>query len=125
MGAGGFRSRPAGPWYPGVRVRGRLFSKRPAGADDGNIRRDSIYLCQKLERDSQEKCAHTIVHELAHFVGSPQTFDPIGDHETGYGWYDTACMQNLTPEEKVSNADNYANFAFDLKYGRPPFLTQF
>ncbi|MEP6850305.1 MAG: hypothetical protein ABI999_15705 [Acidobacteriota bacterium] len=124
--------RPGGLWGPTVfdldplglgfrayAVPGGYFRNGQRNPLYGYIRNDSIYLCKRLERDTMETCAHIIVHELAHFVSSEQTFEEISDHKNGYGWYNDFCMQQLTPEEKVSNADNYANFAVDLRFGRP------
>jgi hypothetical protein len=81
-----------------------------------------VYIGEKLEYDSLEACAFCIVHELAHFVGSSYNFGDISDNGRSYGWYDNPCIQRLTPHQKVRNAENYSNFAFDLKYGRPPVL---
>ena len=119
-----FEPDPLGRPLRAYTFGGGYYRSGQRNAKWGDIRMDSIYLCEKLERDTLEKCAHTIVHELAHFVGSERTFAPISDHGTAYGWYDDPCMQKLAPDEKVKNADNYANFAFDLKYGHAPVTTQ-
>jgi hypothetical protein len=82
-------------------------------------RQDAIYLCNKLDKFPDEACVIVIIHELAHFVG-PQDPSPdaIGDY--AYTWYDNPRMQRLTPRQKLTNAQCYANFAFDVKYNRKP-----
>jgi hypothetical protein len=82
-------------------------------------RQDAIYLCNKLDKFPDEACVIVILHELAHFVG-PQDPSPdaIGDY--CYTWYDTPRMQSLTRRQRLTNAQNYANFAFDVKNNRKP-----
>jgi hypothetical protein len=79
------------------------------------IRIDSIYLCDKMDTIPNEECVIVIVHELSHFVGFPE---PIGDF--AYGWYDAPEMKRLAPWQKLHNAMNHSNLAWDAKYGRKP-----
>lgn len=79
------------------------------------IRTDAVYLCEKMDTKTDEVVTCVIVHELAHFVGSP---DDITDF--AYGWHDSPKMQRLVPWQKLHNAMNHNNFAFDAKHGRKP-----
>lgn len=82
-------------------------------------RQDAIYLCNKLDKFPDEACTIVILHELAHFVGPPDPSpDVIADY--CYDWYDKPRMKSLTRRQRVTNAQNYANFAFDVKYNRRP-----
>jgi hypothetical protein len=54
--------------------------------------------------------SHTLVHEMSHY--SAGTEDHAYNSDDDY--------QSLTPEEKVDNADNYADFAFESKTGFAP-----
>lgn len=81
----------------------------------GAYRADSIYLCETLRLATKEYALTTIIHELAHFVG-PSTGNTITDH--GYGSADTPKVKNLTPYQKVHNAECYCNFAFEAKHAR-------
>ena len=79
------------------------------------MRKDSIYLCSRMNMITDEMRVYIVVHELAHFVGnSPE----IIDH--AYGWHDDPRMQRLTLAQKLLNANNYNNFAFDATHGRKP-----
>jgi len=86
-----------------------------SGQKWGQYRMDSIYLCETLRLATKEYAVTTIIHELAHFVG-PTAGNTITDH--GYGSADTAKVKNLTPYQKVHNAECYCNFAFEAKYAR-------
>jgi hypothetical protein len=79
------------------------------------IRTDAIYFCEKLDTKTDEVCTVVIVHELSHFVGHPAH---ITDH--AYGWFDAPKMQKLVPSQKLLNAMNHNNFAFDARHGRKP-----
>jgi len=79
------------------------------------IRIDSVYLCDGLDTVQDEESTLVIVHELAHFVGFPERITDVA-----YGWYDAPAMKRLMPWEKLHNAMNFCNFAWDAKYGRKP-----
>jgi hypothetical protein len=78
------------------------------------IRTDAIYLCEKMDTKTDEVVTNVIVHELAHFVGRPHITD------FAYGWFDDAKMARLVPWQKLHNAMNHNNFAFDALHGRKP-----
>jgi hypothetical protein len=79
------------------------------------LRVDSIYLCEGIDVVSDEVCAMTVVHELAHFVGFPVVITDFAS-----GWYDHPRMKTLVPWQKLRNGQNYGNFAFDARHGRRP-----
>ncbi|MDQ4122819.1 MAG: peptidoglycan-binding protein [Acidobacteriota bacterium] len=81
----------------------------------GAVRCDTIYLCPRLDNATDDVGTMAIVHELAHFVGHPET---IIDY--AYGWIDAPKMKRLVPWQKLYNAMNYGNYAFDAQYGRRP-----
>jgi peptidoglycan hydrolase-like protein with peptidoglycan-binding domain len=83
------------------------------------LRVDSIYLCDLLDRQQNDRFVLTIIHELAHFCGGVTgSAEHITDH--AYGWYDFPKMKHLTVRQRLFNASSYANFAFDAKYSRMP-----
>lgn len=79
------------------------------------IRIDSIYLCNRLDSVPDEESVNVIVHELSHFVAFPER---IGDF--AYGWYDQPGMKRLVPWQKLHNAMNHSNFAWDARHNRKP-----
>lgn len=84
-----------------------------------SLRMDSIYLCELLDRQANDRFVLTIVHELAHFCGGlTGSAEHIRDH--AYGWYDFPKMKQLSLRQRLHNASSYANFAFDAKYSRMP-----
>jgi len=80
------------------------------------LRHDSIYICAGYDSAFDERKVRVILHELAHFVGSPHAGDEVDDH--GYGLADDPKMKALSPRKKVHNADTYANFALEAATGR-------
>jgi hypothetical protein len=78
------------------------------------IRTDTIYFCEKMDTKTDEVVTCVIVHELAHFVGMPHITD------FAYGWVDEPKMKRLVPWQKLHNAMNHNNFAFDALHGRKP-----
>ncbi len=84
-----------------------------------SLRMDSIYLCDLLDRQQNDRFVLTIIHELAHFCGGiTGSAEHIRDH--AYGWYDFPKMKHLSLRQRLFNASSYANFAFDAKYSRMP-----
>lgn len=57
----------------------------------------------------------TVVHELAHFVGSPDSSEGIDDF--GYGAPLGPKMKNLSPATRLRNANNFSNFAYEARHG--------
>jgi hypothetical protein len=63
---------------------------------------------------------HVIVHELTHFTER--------ENENGHfakGWVEDPKMQKLLPSQKIHNADTFANFALEARYGtmnRPDWM---
>jgi hypothetical protein len=119
-GPAAFEADPRGQGNRAYAYPGGFFRSGQVDPKRGNIRMDSIYICEKMEYDTLESCIITIVHELAHFVGSDQSFRPISDNDGSYGWFDNGCIARLKPEQKVRNAENYSNFAWDVVNGRAP-----
>jgi Putative peptidoglycan binding domain len=76
------------------------------------IRIDSIYLCDGIDTVLDDECVLVIIHELSHFVAFPQRI-----RDFAYGWYDQPKMKRLVPWQKLHNAMNHCNFAWDAKYG--------
>lgn len=84
-----------------------------------SLRMDSIYLCDLLDKQQNDRFVLTIIHELAHFCGGVTgSAEHIRDH--AYGWFDFPKMKHLTLRQKLFNASSYANFAFDARYSRMP-----
>ena len=83
----------------------------------GRLRKDTIYLCARLDTLPNDQVVMTIVHELAHFVG-PTVVGAIEDH--AYGWVDRARMKTLPAAWRPFNAECYNNFAFEAHYRRAP-----
>lgn len=81
------------------------------------IRIDSIYLCELLDRQVNERIELTILHELSHFCGG-RTGSPEHIKDHAYGWYDFPKMKRLTLRQRLHNASTFANFAFDARYSR-------
>lgn len=84
-----------------------------------SLRRDSIYLCDLLDRQADDRFVLTVVHELSHFCGG-LTGSPEHIRDHAYGWYDFPKMKHLTLRQRLHNASSYANFAFDARYSRMP-----
>ncbi len=92
-----------------------LGGSRMAGETRPDGRRsDRIYLCKTLDRASDEFYEETVIHELAHFT-SPNA-PSILDH--GYGWINDPRMTPLTASARLCNAQNYATFAIESRYGK-------
>jgi hypothetical protein len=68
----------------------------------------------------QDFAAHVFLHELRHYV------EQQGDEcHYGIGWYTDPAMIVVTPEQRLSNADTYGNFALEARNGdmdRPGWL---
>jgi hypothetical protein len=82
------------------------------------LRYDTIYLTAGLAPVIAGKAhsgAGTILHELAHFCGGQQNFGHIGDF--AYGNLDHPKVRRLSPEQKLRNADCYANYAIEVGTG--------
>jgi hypothetical protein len=75
---------------------------------------DSIYLGRRFDELDRDKRTFVIIHELAHFVGSPQHIDDFAYNADGAG----VRVKHLSPHLKSLNAENYANFALDASTGR-------
>jgi hypothetical protein len=122
--------RPGGLWGTAI------FDLDPTGATEGvaytfeqgfqrpgrtrmlkgkRIRTDAVYFCDGIDTMHDEESTIVIVHELAHFVGSPV---PIIDF--AYGWFDTPKMRRLVPSQKLLNAMSHNNFAWDVLHHRKP-----
>lgn len=118
-GLWGIHSFADDPLYLGhvaYAYRGGYFRPGTSQVEKGTrIRLDAIYLGKRFEEKTDEVCVNVIVHELAHFVGHPYH---IADH--GYGWHDDPRIQRLNPQQRLLNASNYNNFAFDVKHRRKP-----
>lgn len=91
----------------GSRRKGEEFLQPPRPAD-------RIYLRSILDRASNDLFIETTIHELAHFV-SPLS-PAIEDH--GYGWINDLRMTGLTAHQRVRNAQNYATYAIESKFGQ-------
>ena len=87
------------------------------GQRDGSLRKDTIYLCTRLDGKPDDQVVMTIVHELSHFVG-PTVIGIVDDH--AYGWVDGTRMRTLPAAWRPFNAECYNNFAFEAKYHRAP-----
>jgi peptidoglycan hydrolase-like protein with peptidoglycan-binding domain len=122
--------RPGGLWGPAIfeldphndpislaYTFGGGFSR--GGEKVGGLRADSIYLCELLDYQMNERIQLTVIHELSHFCGGRTgSSEHIRDH--AYGWQDFPKMKLLTLQQRLHNATNYANFAFDAMYSRMP-----
>ena len=122
-------TRPGNLWGPWVFAADPLAHKSIAFTYGGGfftsgektiekgitLRTDTIYLCKKLDKQTDEMQIVAIIHEMAHFVSR---LDEIVDH--AYGWHDRPRMQRLTPGQKKNNAQNYCNLAFDAVHSRKP-----
>lgn len=96
---------PSGFYHPGA------FSRE-------KLRYDTIYITSMFAPAIAGKYhagAGTILHELAHFCAGPQNFGVIGDN--AYGNRGTAKVDGLKPEQKLRNADCYANYAIEVGTG--------
>ncbi|HZZ80630.1 MAG TPA: hypothetical protein VFE62_19155 [Gemmataceae bacterium] len=91
----------------GWRQRGQLHP--PSGR-----RLDRIYLCESLDRTSDQNYEQVVVHELAHFVSL--LVPPITD--LGYGWINDPRMTRLSATQRVCNAQNYTTYAIECRYGQ-------
>lgn len=120
--------RPGGVWGPAVFERDPSATDPPViafttpggyfkggetvQADGFTFRKDSIYLCPLFGRLANDKeRAFTIVHELAHFVGHPETID---DHAYNI---EARKIELLLHIYRATNADCYANFASEAASG--------
>lgn len=82
--------------------------------------RGSVYLCPKMQTMKRDAFAYVLIHELAHFVGpNGRTGVQIDD----YSYRHRPNYDKLLPWQRVHNADNYAQFAFDA-VGRPFILSE-
>jgi hypothetical protein len=91
----------------GLRQKGETFMEPPRPAD-------RIYLRALLDRCSQDMFTETIIHELAHFVSPSDT--PIEDH--AYGWINDPRMTPLSASTRVKNAQNFATYAVESRFGQ-------
>jgi len=125
--------RPGGLWGPAIFERDPFRDRKHHAYTYGGgyfmpgqtqyekyqkVRLDSVYLCKLfLEKVSNRSLqAFIVVHELAHFVAR---FSEVIDF--AYNREDNgAKVKALSPELKVLNAENYANFAHEAKTGMEP-----
>lgn len=91
----------------GWKRKGQQFFSPPRPAD-------RIYLRALLDRCSDDMFTETIVHELAHFVSPPAP--PILDH--AYGWINDPRMTILRARQRVLNAQNFATYAVEARFGQ-------
>jgi hypothetical protein len=79
-----------------------------------NRRKDRVYLCEVMDVMSDEGFEEVVIHELGHFVSIavPAIVD------VGYGWINDPRMRPLRMSQRVCNAQNYATFAIESRYGR-------
>lgn len=75
---------------------------------------DRIYLRALLDRCSEDMFVEIIIHELAHFTSPLAT--PIEDH--AYGWINDPRMTVLKARKRVQNAQNFATYAVESRFGR-------
>jgi hypothetical protein len=119
--------RPGGLWGP------RAFAPDPTqdrayaftfaggfslgGQTQDGIRLDTIYFCTKswAAMEVNDFSAHIIVHELAHFVGKSGIHGILD-----YGYGSAESLQKLPVYQKLLNADSYANFAREARFGIRP-----
>lgn len=92
--------------------------------EDKGVRLDHIHMGLGFmsARVTPEFAAFVILHELTHFVGRADGV-LIDDH--GRGWFDEQFMKPLTAEQRLANADSYADFAFECRNNsalKPPFI---
>lgn len=97
--------------------------KRGQLTEDG-VRADRIYFSKEgVEMlKNPDYVAYAITHEMAHFVGI-SGIQYIWDH--ALGWYSDPAMQVLTPDQMLTTADSYANFAHESRTNdssRPAWL---
>jgi hypothetical protein len=94
-------------FFAGWRQRGQIHP--PSGR-----RLDRIYLCDSLDRTSDQNYEQVVIHELAHFVS--QFMPRITD--LGYGWINDPRMTRLSATERTCNAQNYTTYAIECRYGQ-------
>jgi hypothetical protein len=80
---------------------------------------DKIQIFQPFQFQAVDGKLRTLIHEMSHYLGGPDAApDCIDDH--GYGSAEQ--LSSLKPNLKARNADSLANFAFEARFHRPPFL---
>jgi peptidoglycan hydrolase-like protein with peptidoglycan-binding domain len=88
------------------------ISRRSVDADEG-WPAGSILVMRKMRTLKSDAYAYVLIHELAHYVG------PINPDITDFAYHTNPTnYAALRPEQRVRNADCYAQFAFDA-IGKP------
>ena len=100
----------------GKRPDWRAFT--PTQAFDGK-RKDGltsghVYLCDRIDFETQDLFAHILLHELFHFVDEESKERVIGDAPDGY----REGAFKLAHESRMRNADSYALFTSHTAFGR-------
>lgn len=94
---------------------GAYHRRDPNDMLDG-IHRGSIYLTPRARWIGQDAFAYSMIHELAHYVG------PVLNNIDDYAYFhrEPEKYKNLNADTAFKNADNYAQFSFDV-IGKPNF----
>ena len=99
-------STQGGYFMPGQSAR----AKGPQG-ETVVLRFDTIYVAPIFVLLTGEDQSYVIVHELAHFVGrSPGITD--------WGYYHRGTAQNLSPGQRMQNADTFAMYIYESATGK-------
>jgi hypothetical protein len=112
--------------YDGTRVPGvdaftfmAGFDEPDSAIDPGTgVRKRAIYIPVSIVGPlckTQARGVGTIVHELAHFVGSPKNIGYIDDQ--AYGGPKAPALVTMGAYYRLRNAENYANFCYELGSG--------
>lgn len=96
---------------------GGFYRRNPSDNWNG-IHKGKLYLCARARTLGQEAFAYSMIHELAHYVGPMSESSGIDDH--AYYHREPAKFEKLNSELRFRNADNYAQYAFDV-IGKPGF----
>ena len=74
----------------------------------------TIYLCDAADRSTPDEFITTVLHEVAHMVGSTRA--GLGIDDFGYGWEVQKYNRN-GKFRRMHNAENYAVCAFESMFG--------